>query len=308
MDKVAILMSTYNGEKYLREQIDSILFQKGVEVTLYIRDDGSSDGTIDIVKKYAQKYQNIIWTIGKNVGVGNSFMQLIYDCPDDFDYYAFSDQDDIWLEDKLKVAIDNIKPKDRPALYASNQMLVDENGSQISLRYPKDYDMQNSVEAQFQINRISGCTFVFNKMLKKVLSEPVRRPTEELLRKRIHDVWVSNVAALYDGIVYDNNAYIQYRQHENNVVGAYAYGHLYDLKEKIKKIKNPAYRNGRSSISLELCRTFPEKAITHPLVYCCRDGLSFKAKLFLLKNIGGLRKYTGETFIGLAGKILFSFY
>ena len=187
-------------------------------------------------------------------------------------------------------------------------MLVDENGSQISLRYPKDYDMQNSVEAQFQINRISGCTFVFNKMLKKVLSEPVRRPTEELLRKRIHDVWVSNVAALYDGIVYDNNAYIQYRQHENNVVGAYAYGHLYDLKEKIKKIKNPAYRNGRSSISLELCRTFPEKAITHPLVYCCRDGLSFKAKLFLLKNIGGLRKYTGETFIGLAGKILFSFY
>ena len=65
MDKVAILMSTYNGAKYLREQIDSILFQKGVEVTLYIRDDGSSDGTIDIVKEYAQKYQNIIWTMGK---------------------------------------------------------------------------------------------------------------------------------------------------------------------------------------------------------------------------------------------------
>ena len=168
--------------------------------------------------------------------------------------------------------------------------------------------MQNSVEAQFQINRISGCTFVFNKVLKKVLSEPARRPTEELLRKRIHDVWVSNVASLYDGIVYDSNAHIQYRQHENNVVGAYAYGHLYDLKEKLKKIKNPAHRNGRSSISMELCRTFPEKAITHPMVYCCRDGLTFKAKMILVKNIGGLRKYTGETFIGLAGKILFSFY
>ena len=173
MDKVAILMSTYNGAKYLREQIDSILFQKGVEVTLYIRDDGSSDGTIDIVKEYAQKYQNIIWTMGKNVGVGNSFMQLIYDCPDDYDYYAFSDQDDIWLEDKLKVAIDSIKQRDTPALYASNQMLVDENGTQISLRYPNDYDMQNSVEAQFQINRISGCTFVFNKVLKKYyLNQP----------------------------------------------------------------------------------------------------------------------------------------
>lgn len=245
--------------------------------------------------------------MGKNVGVGNSFMQLIYDCPDDYDYYAFSDQDDIWLEDKLKVAIDSIKQRDTPALYASNQMLVDENGTQISLRYPNDYDMQNSVEAQFQINRISGCTFVFNKVLKKVLSEPARRPTEELLRKRIHDVWVSNVASLYDGIVYDSNAHIQYRQHENNVVGAYAYGHLYDFKEKLKKLKNPEYRNGRSSISMELCRTFPEKAITHPMVYCCRDGLTFKAKMFLVKNIGGLRKYTGETFIGLAGKILFSF-
>ena len=308
MDKVAILMSTYNGERYLSEQIDSILSQEGVEVTLYIRDDGSSDGTIGIVKEYAQNYQNIILTIGKNIGVGNSFMQLVYDCSDDFDYYAFSDQDDIWLKDKLKVAIDSIKQKNMPALYASNQMLVDENGKQISLRYPKDYDMQNPLEAQFQINRISGCTFVFNKELKTVLSEPVRRPTKGLLRKRIHDVWVSNVASLYDGIIYDSNAYIQYRQHENNVVGAYAYGHLYDFKEKLKKLKNPAYRNGRSSISIELCRTFPEKVIGHPLVYCCRDGLTFKAKKFLVKNIGGLRKYTGETFIGLAGKILFSFY
>lgn len=301
-------MSTYNGSRYLSEQIDSILCQEGADVTLYIRDDGSSDQTIDIIKKYAKKYQNIILTTGQNVGVGNSFMQLVYDCPDDFDYYAFSDQDDIWLKEKLKVAIDNIKQKDTPTLYASNQMLVDENGKQISLRYSKDYAMQNCLEAQFQINRISGCTFVFNKVLKKILSEPVRRPTAELLQKRIHDVWVSNVASLYDGIVYDSNAYIQYRQHENNAVGAYAYGYLYDIKEKFKKLKNPAYRNGRSSISIELCKAFPEKTIAHPLVYCCRDGLSFKTKRFLLKNVGALREYTGETFIGLAGKILFSFY
>lgn len=151
MYKVAILMSTYNGSRYLSEQIDSILCQEGADVTLYIRDDGSSDQTIDIIKKYAKKYQNIILTTGQNVGVGNSFMQLVYDCPDDFDYYAFSDQDDIWLKEKLKVAIDNIKQKDTPTLYASNQMLVDENGKQISLRYSKDYAMQNCLEAQFQI-------------------------------------------------------------------------------------------------------------------------------------------------------------
>ena len=101
--KVAILLATYNGEKYLREQIDSILKQNGVDLTLYVRDDGSTDGTIDLLKEYVVNTKAVKLDIGKNLGVGNSFMQLLYDCPNDFDFYAFSDQDDIWDENKLYV-------------------------------------------------------------------------------------------------------------------------------------------------------------------------------------------------------------
>lgn len=78
MSSVAVLMSTYNGEKYLKEQIDSILAQKDVDVTLFIRDDGSSDNTIGICKEYVEKHKNIVLKTGENIGVGNSFMQLVY--------------------------------------------------------------------------------------------------------------------------------------------------------------------------------------------------------------------------------------
>lgn len=308
MYRVAVLMSTYNGEKYLREQIDSILAQEGVAVTLYVRDDGSSDGTIGILEDYSRECKNINLTKGQNMGVGNSFMQLVYDTSDDFDYYAFSDQDDIWLKEKLKVAIRNIDRRQGPILYASNQMLVDKAGNRISLRYPEHFEMPVSLENEYHSNMISGCTFVFNKNLKLLLSEDLRRPSAELLRKRIHDAWVAAVASLYEGIIYDKCAYIHYRQHENNVVGGYTHGHLYDIKEKIKRLRNPALRNGRSLISVELCRAFPEKAVEHPLIYCCKDGFTLESKLFLMNHIKDLKKYTSESYLGLMGKIIFGFY
>lgn len=94
--KVIVLMSTYNGEKYLKEQIDSILNQVKVEVFLMIRDDGSSDNTIAILKEYERQNRNIKIIKGKNIGVGNSFMQLLYNSAE-AEYYAFADQDDVWV-------------------------------------------------------------------------------------------------------------------------------------------------------------------------------------------------------------------
>ena len=97
-------MSTYNGERYLREQIDSILQQIDVEIELIIRDDGSNDGTVQIIEEYASKYPCISYYCGDNVGVGKSFMELLKNAPT-ADYYAFSDQDDVWLKDKLIRAV-----------------------------------------------------------------------------------------------------------------------------------------------------------------------------------------------------------
>lgn len=105
---VSVLMSTYNGAKYIREQIDSILNQKDVNVELLIRDDGSSDNTAEICKEYQKKNTNIRFYQGENIGVGKSFMELLKKAPE-ADYYSFSDQDDVWLEDKLSRAVKMIK-------------------------------------------------------------------------------------------------------------------------------------------------------------------------------------------------------
>ena len=93
--KVAVMMSTYNGELYIEEQIESILQQPGVDVFLYIRDDGSSDGTLRILQKYSST-DKVHIQYGKHIGIGNSFMELLWSLPDTYDYYSFSDQDDIW--------------------------------------------------------------------------------------------------------------------------------------------------------------------------------------------------------------------
>ena len=308
MYKVAVLMSTYNGEKYLREQIDSILAQEGVNVTLYIRDDGSSDSTIDIIKDYLKHNNKVKLDIGKNMGVGNSFMQLVYDVGDEFDYYAFADQDDVWYSNKLAKAIEIIGNIEEPRLYGSNQELIDKDKGRLGLRYSSDFHMVTEVESVFQINHISGCTLVFNRRLRNLLCEVNRRPTGLLLNNRIHDVWVVNVAALYGGLIYDVNAYIGYRQHDNNVIGAYSHGILFNIKEKIRKIRQPKYRNGRSLISYELSNTFPEKAVEHPIIYCCHDGLTRQAKKYLLRNIKRIKMYTNEGYISLVIKICFGFY
>ena len=103
---VTVLMSTYNGERFLKEQLDSILQQQDVDVRLCVRDDGSTDGTMDILLEYADAIE---LTIGNNFGVGNSFMSMVYSANLESDYYAFSDQDDIWMPDKLISAVDELK-------------------------------------------------------------------------------------------------------------------------------------------------------------------------------------------------------
>ena len=134
MYKVAVLLSTYNGSKYIKEQIDSILSQEGVNIDIYIRDDGSTDETVNIIYEY--KSNNIFLTEGKNIGVGNSFMELLYSVPEIYDYYAFADQDDIWSEKKTRIAIEVLQ-KNKKHLYASNQELIDKSGKSLGLRYEK---------------------------------------------------------------------------------------------------------------------------------------------------------------------------
>ena len=125
---VAVIMSTYNGEKFLDEQINSILSQKDVVVHLYVRDDGSTDSTRQILSNTQKNNKNLHLFFENNIGVGNSFMKCLYYAKANYDYYAFSDQDDIWLPEKLIKAITFLE-ENHKELYCSNQMCVDRYGN-----------------------------------------------------------------------------------------------------------------------------------------------------------------------------------
>ena len=126
--RILVLVSTYNGERYLSQQLDSILNQKGVNVSVLVRDDGSSDNTIRILEDYEKRNQNLHYYQGTNVGPIMSFFDLLNQAKG-YEYYAFCDQDDVWDDDKLSSAILLLdkEPDSLPVLYCSNLKVVDEN-------------------------------------------------------------------------------------------------------------------------------------------------------------------------------------
>ncbi len=175
---VAVLMSTYDGQRFLKEQIDSVLIQQNVCLTLFVRDDGSNDDTLQIIKSYGER---VVFLRGTNVGVGNSFMTVLQAAGQDFDYYAFCDQDDIWLPDKLYKGISSICLYDEPACYCSNQILVDSEGNKIRNHYIEQIDT-----GYMQIlndNQVYGCTMLWNKELQRILIDELRLPSSEVLKK-----------------------------------------------------------------------------------------------------------------------------
>lgn len=209
MKKVIVLMSTYNGEKYVTEQLESIIKQSYQDVEVYVRDDGSSDGTVEILEKYRKTGQiNLIE--GENIGFINSFFELIKHAPS-ADYYAFSDQDDIWKSEKIERAVDLLDREDggKPLLYFSDYDYYDQDMKFVGRckSHKRGPSFRNSL-----VDCISlGISCVFNKT------------TCELMKERIpnkccgHDWWVYMICAGLGSVIYDKNSYIQYRRHSNNV-------------------------------------------------------------------------------------------
>lgn len=278
---VAVLMSTYNGEKYLKEQIDSILAQKGVDITLYIRDDGSSDKTENIIKTYIGTGNVFYFKDGNNLRSGLSFMRLLYKVvrtEKSFDYYAFADQDDIWLEDKLIAAINIINNYNEPVLYGSNQIIY-RDGIREGVRYPEPPDL--TFMGHITANTVSGCTMVMNRQLAEIIVS-LKCPNKEFLTVRCHDSWVYLVACVVGRVVYDDNAYILYRIHSNNVVGI----RTLNIKQKIQKFFKGTTKNMRMKSSMYILNAFPdkqykEKKYIEEMAYYQRN---FLAKISLLKD------------------------
>lgn len=208
--KVAVLLSTYNGEKYLQQQLDTIYAQSGVVVDLLVRDDGSTDQTLEILENQ-KSAGRLNWYTGENLKPARSFLHLLSAAPE-AEYYAFADQDDYWMRDKLHVAYSRLKDYvDRPALYFCQTQLVDEElVPLINVKINPLLTYGEALIHQF----VGGCTMVMNQKMRDI----VVRYTPNYLQ--MHDFWIYDIALAVGATVeFDKKPHMLYRQHGKNAVG-----------------------------------------------------------------------------------------
>ncbi len=273
--KVCILLSTYNGERYLEEQLDSLVKQENADIDILVRDDGSTDTTCKILDKWQDKGL-LKWYTGNNKGFAMSFMDLVQNS-EDYDYYAFCDQDDIWFPNKLKMAIKHLSSMQSPVrLYCSNTFYY-KNGENFGL-IKKSVPKYNIYTCLVQ-NIATGCTIVFNQSLKDIM---LSKMPEYIIA---HDFWAYQTAVIFGEVYYDENAYMYYRQHDNNQIGAKT------LRSEIWKRRiNSFFRSKKEyGISLqakELLNCYSEKMSDEKrniisLVANYKDSICTRIKLIL---------------------------
>lgn len=233
LESVAILLSAYNGELFIAEQIESIIKQSYTNWRLYIRDDGSTDDTLRIIEKYCKLDSRITLIIDSNEhrGPKNSFLWLLEQI--NSDYYMFCDQDDVWNENKILYSYNATKeiPKERPALIVTDLVLVDQN---IRTLKPSMWRTHKLTKLVFNKDGLliapmfPGCTMFFNKIVRDlVIKENFDFP--------MHDMKVSFVTKRNNGLIIPVTVpLIYYRQHSNNVIGLYSGSNI--LLHKLKKI------------------------------------------------------------------------
>ncbi|QIR15116.1 glycosyltransferase family 2 protein [Shewanella aestuarii] len=226
MEKVQVLLASYNGGSFIEEQIESILSQENVIISLMIRDDGSNDGSIERIQDLYKSDDRIVVVQNRTTKKGhlNNFSALCdLGVGSDADYFAFSDQDDRWHVNKLSKCLSRLKEielkqsKETPVLIHSDLRVVDQDLKEIApsfIRYqgiPEPDRHQH--ETFLHQNVATGCTFLFNRALLS-LAAPV--PFDAV----IHDWWFALVAKFYGVIEFIDTPLIDYRQHESNSIGA----------------------------------------------------------------------------------------
>lgn len=216
MNRVCVLMSTYNGELYIERQLDSILNQKGnFELEIFIRDDGSKDGTIHILQRYEENYSQIKVIYGSNIGWMKSFNELLFQS-NDADYYSFSDQDDIWMPNKLDNGIKKIESSkySGAVLYGSNVIEVDSDLNLLHDTTKINYRNQNGFGIMMKGFTL-GCTMIFNHAAKEIyLSSPHK------MNHVGHDWLLATLCAYFGILIFDEDAYIYHIRHGNNATGS----------------------------------------------------------------------------------------
>ncbi|BDN93098.1 glycosyltransferase [Aeromonas caviae] len=294
--KVLILLAVFNGEKYLNEQVSSLLEQSELDIRIVISVDCSSDDSFDLCRKLSLESDLItVLSYGERYGgAGKNFYRLIHDVEfDAYDYIAFCDQDDIWSSDKISRAIESLQLCD---CYSSNVTAFWSDGREVLIDKAQP---QREWDYLFEAAG-PGCTYVFRREFGLVFQEWLRRHHEVIANKvSLHD-WLVYAFARNNGYSWyiDPNPSMRYRQHQNNQVGTN--NSLAAAKKRLRLIKDKWYRNQIVSIAALL-----GLEDTPVVKYGLMNG--YLGNLYLLININKLRRRTRDK-IALAVVLLLNVF
>ena len=216
---VDIVVTTFNGEKYIAEQLDSLLAQTCRDIRIHIHDDGSTDGTEQIVREYIRKDSRIRWHRNpRNLGYVFNFLRGVRRT--EAEYVMLCDQDDIWYADKVEKTLDAMKKAEKttggaPVLVFTDAEIYDGRmGEKRSFQRESHYDTKKvDIAPLLMENKCIGCTVMVNRTL-------VGRLTHLPKDIRVHDWWLALIAAAFGRVVYLDEMTLRYRQHENNEIGS----------------------------------------------------------------------------------------
>lgn len=276
-DKIAILMATYNGEKYICQQIDSILSQTCKDWELYIHDDGSTDNTIAVVESYVEKYPNKIHLIdGKSTG-GAKYNFFYMFGQVEAPYYMTCDQDDVWLDKKIELTYDKMltieNKADVPCLVYTELRVVDSELNTIAdtMSGYQSLDCHKRTINQFILqNSVTGCTMMVNRALR----DKMLRITD-IDNTIMHDWWAALVAAQFGKTAFIDEPTILYRQHGDNSLGALGINKLSYIVRRVwqKKQIQESMRLGRLQ-AREFAKTYNLPTDSLAVRYAALEGKS----------------------------------
>ena len=293
---IYILISTFNGTFYLKQQLDSLSSQTYQEFKIIVRDDLSTDSTLEILKSYNLQ----ILPSNQNLGAKKSFSMLMEYAllQDDSDYIMFCDQDDIWHHDKIEKTYIKMQQMEKkygniPLLVHTDLEVVDDHMKEISSSFFKYQGLnpeRKNLHNLLVQNNITGCTVMINKKLAQ-LALPV--PDETIM----HDWWIGLVASYFGKIGFLDEATISYRQHHKNSLGARKFDVRYVTESmheknvlykhsKQAKVFLDRYKKELDDSTVDMLMKFAN--FTH-LTFWQKRGLLFKYKLLkhgLIRNIG----------------------
>nr|WP_296047211.1 glycosyltransferase family 2 protein [uncultured Blautia sp.] len=252
--KIAILLATYNGERYLRELLESLIGQSLQNFCCFVHDDGSKDGTVKILEDYCSQYpKRFVMVEGESTGGAKSnFMYLMNQVR--ADYYMFCDQDDVWLPEKVKLSYNLIKKQEMsvPTVVYTDLKIVNSELSLIDssyYHYTGKNPSRNSLIDLLKCNVTVGCTMTINRVLRDTALQ-----VSNLDNIFMHDWWISLIASVSGQLIFLNEQTILYRQHGDNSVGA--------IKKKKFIEKVVQYINYREMIKKK------KYYIKRPILFC----------------------------------------